>query len=166
MARIEFDAIDDEMVERVIKHAVEVLKISGPRVDLAKDIREMLHVALTKPEPEPEILVSEEMVQAGLRAMSTALCSPNVAVAGLYRAMERQRIKEADKSPTPETADLPYTNVSHGKREEFLVRTVWSDDSGRFPTVGNPPSRLHARRTDMWHSSNPHHKHRRAGDPK
>lgn len=108
--------VDDAMVERAVMHATQVLKIGAPRVDLRKDIREMLHVALTPPAPEPEIPVSAAMCKAARDTGFDCYNWSDAVIGYVYRAMERQRLKEVDKSPTPESAGFEYTDIRGSRR--------------------------------------------------
>lgn len=85
--------ITDEMVERGIAAESVMRKSSRDRV------RAVLDAALNPP-PEPEIEVTEAMERAGTKAWMEWMQVPNptgevYGCAHVYRAMERQRRKDA-----------------------------------------------------------------------
>lgn len=101
MARIEFDAIDDTMVER------GALEVPEPRGTLTRHevARRVLEAALTAPPPKPEIQVSEGMRVAGelSRSRYQSGCAVEFPwlVQQVYVAMERQRLSEMGDGPQP-----------------------------------------------------------------
>ena len=103
--------ITDDMVERAaVWLDVNIRKTVGPpecwevRKVSKGNIRKALEAALN---PEPEIPVSERMIDVGVTALRDGY-DYRISAAEVYRAMESQRRKEECLGPMP-TESMPNT---------------------------------------------------------
>ncbi len=105
MASPEKPVVDDAMVKRfadAISRAGNYVAFDGSALRVA------LQAALTSPAPEPEVIVTDMMESAGNTAYWRHEHLPNLKrMAEVYRAMERQRMKDAAGAPKAE----PYRGV-------------------------------------------------------
>lgn len=102
--------IDEVMVQRVIKSSPMWADTPHAR----GLIRNMLHAALTPP-PEPEIPVSAGMTMHGVGAYG-ARDTVSLTVTEIYRAMERQRLRESAAVPKTEPGALSTRSFCVHKR--------------------------------------------------
>lgn len=96
--------VDDAMVERFSRYVAE---------HEGCEWKDALNAAIN-PEPEPEIVVTEEMTHAGFKYWYTPNSDPlESRIRGIYRAMRRLE-------PTPVTAKVTFPQGTPHRRSDDL----------------------------------------------